>query len=258
MVSVCGVALVVLVLEHRNELLLERLAEEARTDPLTGLLNRRGFDELAARELAHVARERRLDRARDARHRPLQADQRRVGTPGRATACWYTWPRCWRPVARVIDVAARLGGEEFAVLMPGSDEAGAEAFIERVRASLRPAARRPSGGADQRRLVATAEPPDLETMLEQVRPRAVRGQARRPRPHRGARRRRAAARRLIAGDSFRRTSAESLRAAEFGARRASMIRAGGQYPRTGVARQYGLTGPGAPADGPTRPGETFG
>src|SRR6185437_7917791 len=57
MVSVCGVALVVLVLEGRNEMLVPRLAEEARTDPLTGLLNRRGFDEHAVRELAHVGRD---------------------------------------------------------------------------------------------------------------------------------------------------------------------------------------------------------
>ena len=57
MVSVTGVALVVLVLERRNELLMARLAGEARTDPLTGLLNRRGFDEHASRELAHLGRD---------------------------------------------------------------------------------------------------------------------------------------------------------------------------------------------------------
>lgn len=45
-------------------------------------------------------------------------------------------------------------------------------------------------------------------------------------------------------------------AVESGARRASMFRAGGQYPRTGVARQYGHHGPGAPA--PCGAGETFG
>jgi GGDEF domain-containing protein len=44
MICVCGVAIVVLVLEHRNQALLARLASEARTDMLTGLHNRRGFD----------------------------------------------------------------------------------------------------------------------------------------------------------------------------------------------------------------------
>jgi uncharacterized membrane protein YeaQ/YmgE (transglycosylase-associated protein family) len=38
--------------------------------------------------------------------------------------------------------------------------------------------------------------------------------------------------------------------------RATIICAGGQYPRTGVARQYGSCGPGAPA--PCGAGETFG
>ena len=42
---------------RRNEQPMVRLADEARTDPLTGLLNRRGFDEHAARELAHVGRD---------------------------------------------------------------------------------------------------------------------------------------------------------------------------------------------------------
>jgi len=46
------------------------------------------------------------------------------------------------------------------------------------------------------------------------------------------------------------------RALEFGARGAILICAGGQYPRTGVARQYGHHGPGAPAS--HEAGETFG
>ena len=167
MVSVCGVALVVLVLEHRNELLLERLAEEARTDPLTGLLNRRGFDEVAARELAHVARN----------GGPIALATLDIDFFKQVNDEWghLVGDRVLANLAqvlvdqsRLIDVATRLGGEEFAVLMPGSDEAGAEAFIERVRASLArprpdlPAVRISAG------IVATAESPDLETMLAGV------------------------------------------------------------------------------------------
>src|SRR5665213_636559 len=44
MVSVSATAVVVLALEGRNQSLLDRLAAEARTDPLTGLLNRRGLE----------------------------------------------------------------------------------------------------------------------------------------------------------------------------------------------------------------------
>ena len=57
MVSTSAIAVVAHVLENRSQVLLERLRSEARTDPLTGLLNRRGFDEHAARELARAGRD---------------------------------------------------------------------------------------------------------------------------------------------------------------------------------------------------------
>ena len=54
--------MVVLTLVHRNDQLLTRLADEARTDTLTGLINRRGFEERASLELAHARRDGPLDR----------------------------------------------------------------------------------------------------------------------------------------------------------------------------------------------------
>jgi diguanylate cyclase (GGDEF)-like protein len=39
-------------------------------------------------------------------------------------------------VARAEDRACRVGGEEFAVLLPGADEAAAAAVAERIRASV--------------------------------------------------------------------------------------------------------------------------
>lgn len=57
MVSVSATAVVVLALERRNQSLLGRLAAEARTDPLTGLLNRRGLEERAEVELARSRRD---------------------------------------------------------------------------------------------------------------------------------------------------------------------------------------------------------
>lgn len=165
MVSVCGVALVVLVLEHRNEMLLERLAEEARTDPLTGLLNRRGFDEHAVREVAHVRRD----------GSPIALATLDIDFFKQVNDEWghlmgdrvlANLARVLTTECRVIDVVARLGGEEFAVLMPGSDETGAEAFVERVRAALAsprpelPAVRISAG------IVAMTRSPDLATMLE--------------------------------------------------------------------------------------------
>jgi diguanylate cyclase (GGDEF)-like protein len=168
MVSGCGVAGVVLVLEQRNELLVARLANEARTDPLTGLLNRRGFDEHAAREFAHVGRD----------GVPIALLTLDIDHFKQVNDAWghIVGDRVLANLARIlatetrgIDVAARLGGEEFAVLMPGSDAAGAAAFVERVRADLEasagpdlPAVRVSAG------VVATTEPLDVQVMLESV------------------------------------------------------------------------------------------
>jgi diguanylate cyclase (GGDEF)-like protein len=167
MVSVCGVALVVLVLERRNELLLERLASEARTDPLTGLLNRRGFDEHTAREFAHAHRDGTSIALvmLDIDHFKQVNDEWGHVVGDRVLA---HFARVLASEARVIDVAARLGGEEFAVLMPSSDAAGAEAFIERVRNCLGsprpdlPPVRVSAG------VVATTDPPDVQVVLERV------------------------------------------------------------------------------------------
>jgi diguanylate cyclase (GGDEF)-like protein len=135
MVSMCAIALVVLLLARRNELLLTSLHREARTDLLTGLLNRRGFDERAAIELAHAKRERRsiavatfdLDRFKHINDEwGHQTGDLVLARTGALLA-----DKC-----RDVDVAARLGGEEFVVLLPGIDCADAEAFTQRVRHEL--------------------------------------------------------------------------------------------------------------------------
>ncbi|HET6864647.1 MAG TPA: GGDEF domain-containing protein [Solirubrobacteraceae bacterium] len=168
MVSVCGVALVVLVLEDRNEVLVARLAEEARTDPLTGLLNRRGFDEHAAREVAHAGRDggRIALATLDIDHFKQVNDEWGHLVGDRVLA---NLARLLAGASRVIDVPARLGGEEFAVLMPGCDAAGAEALIDRVRAGLEisagpdlPAVRISAG------VVATSAPLGVRDLLESV------------------------------------------------------------------------------------------
>ncbi len=167
-VSSVGVAVVVLVLEHRNERLLACLADEARTDPLTGLLNRRGFDEHAAREFAHVGRgaDTIALATLDIDHFKQVNDEWGHMVGDRVLA---NLARVLASESRTLDVAARLGGEEFAVLMPGSDEAGAEAFIERVRVRLEqsaspslPAVRISAG------IAATSRPLDVQIMLESV------------------------------------------------------------------------------------------
>jgi diguanylate cyclase (GGDEF)-like protein len=168
MVSITAIAVVARVLERRSEMLLERLRGEARTDPLTGLLNRRGFDEHASRELGHAGRDDRPIALAtfDIDHFKQINDEHGHVVGDRVLV---HLARVLGSESRGIDVAARLGGEEFAVLMPGADQAGAEAFAERVRYSLAttdcpslPQVRVSAG------ITATTVPLEVETMLERV------------------------------------------------------------------------------------------
>jgi len=165
MICVSVVAGVTLTLVHRNEALLSQLAAEARIDPLTGLLNRRGFDERAPLELAHARRE---DRpialaAFDIDYFKCINDEwgHEIGDRVLARA-----GELLAAQSREIDVAARTGGEEFTVLLPGSDGSDADAFTQRVRAAL--AASDPSGLPTVRvsaGILASDTPTDIETML---------------------------------------------------------------------------------------------
>ena len=135
MISVTVVAVVILNLVRRNDMLLTQLIDDARTDALTGLLNRRGFEERAKLELAHARRE----------DRSLAVVAFDIDYFKRVNDEWgheigdRVLARMGAIVAahsRDIDVAARLGGEEFIVLLPGAGNREAEIFAERVRSAL--------------------------------------------------------------------------------------------------------------------------
>ena len=123
-------------LRERSERLITRLGDAARTDALTGLLNRRGFEERIADELARAHRNGRpvsllvgdLDHFKSINDRfghHLGDDVlREFGDLVTSTK-------------RVVDGAARIGGEEFALLLPETDEHGAFLFAERLRRSVR-------------------------------------------------------------------------------------------------------------------------
>jgi diguanylate cyclase (GGDEF)-like protein/PAS domain S-box-containing protein len=115
--------------------LLGRLDELTRTDELTGLPNRRAWDELLTHELATAERHgppvsvAMLDldffKKYNDEHGHLAGDRLL-----RAAAA------AWQGTLRAADVLARWGGEEFALLLPGCDGAGAAALIERLRGTL--------------------------------------------------------------------------------------------------------------------------
>ncbi|MBE2314852.1 diguanylate cyclase [Solirubrobacter sp. CPCC 204708] len=117
---------------HRTDL-LARLQSTARTDPLTGLPNRRVWDEDLDRELARARRHggslclAMLDLDKFKTYNDTfghQAGDELL----EAAAC------AWRPELRTTDTLARYGGEEFAVLLPHSDIEGARGVVERLLA----------------------------------------------------------------------------------------------------------------------------
>jgi diguanylate cyclase (GGDEF)-like protein len=114
--------------------LMATLAEVARTDDLTGLPNRRAWDEALDRELSRARRESTplcigmvdLDRFKDYNDVHGHQDGDRLLKQLAAS---------WRAELRATDVLARYGGEEFALALPGCDLEDATALVERLRAA---------------------------------------------------------------------------------------------------------------------------
>jgi diguanylate cyclase (GGDEF)-like protein len=111
------------------------LARLAHHDPLTGLLNRRRFFELAADE---VARARRHGRPCSVFMIDLDHFKRINDTYGHSAgdAMLRAVARRLLETVREIDFVARMGGEELAVLLPETGAPTALAVAERVRQAL--------------------------------------------------------------------------------------------------------------------------
>ena len=109
-----------------------RISDAARTDPLTGLLNRRALEELLDTELERASR---ADRPLSVIVGDLDSFATVNEHHGHAagdSALQLVAGSClkWK---RRIDQAARIGGEEFALLLPETDERGAFIVAERLR-----------------------------------------------------------------------------------------------------------------------------
>ncbi|MCY7304327.1 MAG: diguanylate cyclase [Thermoleophilia bacterium] len=114
---------------------LRREQRAAVTDQLTGLLNRRGFEERFEEELRRGA------------HDDLPVSIVLCDCDGLKTvndlrghetgdALIELIASCLRTQKRVSDVAARIGGDEFAILLPDADIETALAVAERIRGAI--------------------------------------------------------------------------------------------------------------------------
>ncbi len=127
----------------RAQVGLERLTV---TDPLTGALNRRGFFEQANRAIVQARRG-----AVPAAVIMFDIDRFKTINDNHGHDAGDTVLREFTAIVgsglRAGDLLGRLGGEEFALLVPASDSAQALATAERLRARVRSGVTHPGGAA---------------------------------------------------------------------------------------------------------------
>src|SRR3954453_17808623 len=133
---VAVIALMVVVLRERVDRLIARLADAARTDALTGLLNRRGFQ-----ELMEVETERALRSSRPLAILVGDLDHFKHLNDRYGHAAGDEALRRFAEIAsaasRRIDAVARIGGEEFALLLPETEQHAAYLLAERLRRAVK-------------------------------------------------------------------------------------------------------------------------
>lgn len=134
--AVLGAGLAFVILATAVTDVIEDLRRERDLDRLTGVLNRRGFEERADRILARSA----------GRASLLLCDLdhfKRVNDTfghGAGDEVLRTFGAILRNNIRKHDVVGRVGGEEFAILLPDTDEKEARLFAMRLRKAMATAA----------------------------------------------------------------------------------------------------------------------
>ena len=128
--AVAGVFLVTL--RERVGRLIDQLTDAASTDPLTGLLNRRGFQSVIDHELARSERGGRSFSLLMCDCDFFKHLNDQLGHHAGDDAL-HAIGKLLEENKRRIDVAARVGGEEFALVLPETDQHEAFIVAERLR-----------------------------------------------------------------------------------------------------------------------------
>lgn len=114
----------------------EEARQQARVDPLTGLGNRRAFDEAVARALPGSRRSDRPFSIVITDLEDFKAINDRYGhTEG--DRCLREVAQAFRAAVRAPDACFRWGGDEFALVLPATDHAAARVVGGRVREMVR-------------------------------------------------------------------------------------------------------------------------
>ena len=108
-------------------------------DPLTGLLNRRAFTERLAEECARIGR--RAGHTFSVILADLDDFKSVNDTLGHAEGdrVLVAVARFLERNTRSVDVCCRIGGDEFAVILPDTDEVGRQIVVDRLQHAVRPA-----------------------------------------------------------------------------------------------------------------------
>ncbi len=116
----------------RPERLLERERAMARTDRLTGLPNRRAWDEELRRELSRAKRHGQTVTVAIVDLDHFAAYNEAHGSEA-GDELLFEAANSWRLSVRISDYVARIGGEEFGVLFPECPPGDAPEVLERLR-----------------------------------------------------------------------------------------------------------------------------
>ena len=160
----------------RNAEAFEQRQPAARTDSLTGLLNHGALQVRVREEICARPPQRRR------RSSCLLLDLDNFKPSTTSTATWPATrscsasPRRSRPSSAPYDGVARYGGDEFVVLLPGTDEDEAREAAERLRAAVTAAASS-AGASPLRRARAVGGAARRRPSCSTRRPRAAAGQA---------------------------------------------------------------------------------